>query len=362
VTHAQSDEPLSHSFLSGPLETVMAFAPGRVNLIGDHTDYTGGLALPMAIDLGTEVIFSPDRSASMIELSSSTEPEAARVPVDMAADPWELGMLLPEWARHVGAVVAVTHPLYGGKGSITTSLPVGAGLSSSASLEIAVALALGFEGSSRSLARACQHAEQAASGVLTGIMDQLAITLAEPGCALLVDCASLETTPVRIPEQAEILVFHCGVRRTVVGSAYAERRAECEAAERQVGPLRSASPWEVDRLRDPTLRRRARHVVSENARVRSFAGALEHGDLRTAGALMNESHGSLTIDFEVSIPELDRLVHRLQGLRGVHGARMTGAGFGGCVVALADEGAVRLPVRGYDGWVVQPAGPASRHR
>jgi galactokinase len=360
--YVEDDELMDEFHVGGPLETILAFAPGRVNLIGDHTDYTGGFAVPMAIDLGTEVIFSPDRSATMIELSSSLEPETARVPVDMAADPWELGMLLPEWARHIGAVVSVTHPFYGGKGSITTTLPVGAGLSSSASLEIAVALALGFEGDARSLARSCQQAEQTASGVRTGIMDQLAITLAEAGHALLLDCATLEAVPVTIPDRAELLVFHCGVARTVVGTAYAERRAECEAAERIIGPLRSASPWEVDRLRDPTLRKRARHVVSENARVRSFVAALEHGDLRAAGSLMNESHGSLAMDFEVSIPELDALAHRLQGVTGVHGARMTGAGFGGCVVALADHGAARLPLRGYDGWIVRPSGPAARHR
>ena len=350
------DEPAS-----SPLETVVAFAPGRVNLIGDHTDHTGGLAVPMAIDLGTEVVFSPDRSAGTIELSSSVEAETARVPLQMASDPWELAMLLPEWARHVGAVVATVHPLYGGKGTITTTLPVGAGVSSSASLETAVALALGFEGGPEALARACHQAEQAASGVRTGIMDQLAITLAEPGHAMMLDCSTLESRQVPVPDSAEILLFHSGISRTVARSAYAERRAECEAAERQIGPLRSASPWEVDRIPDPILRRRARHVVSENARVRGFVAALAHRDLKAAGALMNESHGSLAVDFEVSIPELDALADRVQGLGGVYGARMTGAGFGGCVVALAEPGAVRLPIRGYEGWIVRPSGPARRH-
>jgi galactokinase len=344
----------------GPLEAVTAFAPGRVNLIGDHTDYTGGLAVPMAINLGTEVVFHPDATAAMIELSSSIEPETARVPVHMASDPWDLGMLLPEWARHVGAVVSVMHPRYGGKGMISTTLPVGGGLSSSASLEIAVALALGYEGDGVTLARLCQQAEQAASGVRSGILDQLAITLAQPGHALLLDCATFDARPVPIPDGLEILVAHCGVARTLTTSAYAERRAECEAAERLIGPLRSATPWEVDRLADPTLRRRARHVVTENARVRQFVSALDRKDGCAAGKIMSDSHASLTMDYEVSIPELDELVSRLQAMRGVLGARMTGAGFGGCVVALAERGMVRLPIRGVDAWIARSAGPALR--
>jgi len=344
----------------GPLDAVTAFAPGRVNLMGDHTDYTGGLALPMAIHLGTEVVFHPDAGAITIELSSSIEPETAKVPLDMVPEPWNLGMLLPEWARHVGAVVSVLRPRWGGKGTVTTTLPVGGGLSSSASLEIAIALALGYEGDALALARACQHAEQAASGVRTGILDQLAITLAQPGHALLLDCGTLEVRPVPIPANLEILVAHCGVARTLARSAYTERREECEAAERLIGPLRSAKVWEVDRLADSVLRRRARHVVTENARVRQFASCLERNEGAAAGAIMSDSHASLAMDYDVSIPELDELVRRLQAMRGVLGARMTGAGFGGCVVALAERGTVRLPIRGVDAWIVRPRGPAHR--
>ncbi|MFZ0172307.1 MAG: galactokinase family protein [Acidimicrobiales bacterium] len=337
-----------------------AFAPGRVTLIGDHTDYTGGLALPIAINLGTEVVFHPDATADCIELSSSLEPESARIPLAVPANPWDLGMILPEWGRHVGAIASIVRPRYGGKGTITTTLPVGAGLSSSAALEIAVALALGYAGDALSLAQACQLAQQVASGVRTGIVDQLAITLAEAGHAMLLDCSTLRATAVAIPEEVEVIVAHCGVVRSIVASAYAERRAECEAAERLVGPLRSATPWEVDRLSDPVLRRRARHVVSENARVRQFVAALQRNDLRAAGQLMNDSHASLAADFEASIPELDGLAERLRSMSGVFGARMTGAGFGGCVVALAERGSVRLPLRGVQAWRTLPSEAARR--
>jgi galactokinase len=346
--------------VSEPLEPVTAFAPGRVNLIGDHTDYTGGLAMPAAIDLGTEVVFFPDRSVQTIELSSSVEAETARVPLNVALDPWELGMLLPEWTRFVGAVVAVVKPRFGGKGSITTSLPIGSGLSSSASLAIATALALGFEGSRQELIKACQDAEHAASGVRGGLLDQMAITMGRAGTALLLDFSEMTVEHIQLPEGVDILIAHCGVSRSLATSAYNQRKAECEVAEQLIGPLRAATHFDVDRLKDPVLRRRARHVVTENARVRMFASALTMGDLRGAGSIMNLSHASLAIDYEVSIPELDELATRLQSLPGVYGARMTGAGFGGCVVALAEHNSVRLPIRGVDAWIAQASRGAHR--
>jgi galactokinase len=344
---------------TGPIEAVTAFAPGRVNLIGDHTDYTGGLAVPMAIHLGTEIVFHPDTTAAAVELSSSLEPESARVALAVAGHAGD-AVTLPEWGRYVAAVVAVVGPRFGGKGTITTTLPVGSGLSSSASLEVALALALGFVGDAVALAKACQEAEHMASGIRTGILDQLTITLARAGQALLLDCATLEARPVPIPDGLDVVIAHSGVARSIVGSAYAERRAECEAAERLIGSLRSATPWDVDRLVDPVLRRRARHVVSENARAVQFAAALERNDPRAAGRLMNDSHASLATDYEVSIPELDELADRLRSIEGVLGARMTGAGFGGCVVALAEKGSVRLPLRGVDAWRVLPSEAAHR--
>jgi galactokinase len=320
--------------------TVRAFAPGRVNLIGDHTDTTGGLVLPMAVHLGTTV--EVERGGEEVRLRSTTEEEPAAVPLDVA-DP---AAVAPAWARYVAGVVAEVRPGEGATGTVSTTLPVGAGLSSSAALEVAVALALGFEGTPVELALACQRAEHAASGVPSGIMDQLASAAGVAGSALLMDCKTLERTAVPLPSGIEVVVVHSGEARALAGSAYAERRQQCEAAEAEIGPLRAASADAVDAIGDPVLRRRARHVVTENARVREAATALAAGDVAAAGRAMAASHASLRDDFEVSTPALDRLVDELSATDGVLGARLTGAGFGGCVVALARPGAVRR------GWVV----------
>jgi galactokinase len=267
----------------------------------------------------------------------------------VGGDVGTIGPAAPGWARYVAGVVEVLRPDVGGTGTVSTTLPIGAGLSSSAALEVALALALGFEGSALQLAELCQRAEHAAWGVRTGILDQLAIASGRAGHALLLDCGTLEVTPVAVPEGAEILVLDSGQRRSVAASAYAERRAQCEAAAAVVGPLRDASATDVEGLADPVLRRRARHVVSENARVSDFADRLRVGDLAAAGELMGESHASLRDDFEVSTRALDDLVERVTSIPGVHGARMTGAGFGGCVVALAETGSAA------PGWRMQPA-------
>jgi galactokinase len=321
--------------------TVRAFAPGRVNLIGDHTDTTGGLVLPMAIHLGTTV--EVERGGREVRLRSDAEDEPAVVALDVA----EPAAVEPAWARYVAGVVAEVRPSAGARGTVTTTLPVGAGLSSSAALEVAVALALGFDGAPVALALACQRAEHAASGVPSGIMDQLASAAGVEGSALLIDCTTLDRTPVPLPPDVEVVVVHSGEPRALAGSAYAERRRQCEAAEAVVGPLRSASPEAVAAIDDPLLRRRARHVVTENARVRDAAAALRAGDAVAAGAAMAASHASLRDDFEVSTPALDRLVAELAATPGVFGARLTGAGFGGCAVALTRPGALR------QGWVVR---------
>ncbi len=311
-----------------------AFAPGRVNLIGEHTDYTGGYAVPMAVHLGTTVTFEvggPD-----IRFTSVDEAEPAIVPLDVA-DP---SQLRPDWARYVAAVVAEVRPGAGGAGTVSTSLPIGAGLSSSAALEVAVALALGFEGSPLELALVCQRAEQRASGVPCGVMDQLASAAGVAGHALLLDCATNEAIPVPLPGGVEAVAVHSGQQRTLVGSAYADRRASCEQAAAMVGPLRDATSSDLGAIEDPVVRRLAHHVVTENARALAFVEALRTGDVGTAGALMDESHRSLRDDFEVSTPVLDELVARLGRVPGVLGARLTGAGFGGCAVVLCEEGAV----------------------
>lgn len=333
---------------------VRAHSPGRVNLIGDHTDYNEGLALPMAVDLGTTVTFVPDGGTRVV-LRSSSEPDAADVDVHVALDPGQLRALEPRWARYVAAIVATVRPSSGGAGTIDTTLPIGAGLSSSAALEVATALALGCEPEPLVLARTCQYAEQAATGVPTGIMDQLVVSAAQEGSALMIDFADLSMEAVEMPAGAEVVVVHSGETRFLDRSAYAQRRAECEAAAFRMGPLGRLDPEVALALPDALLRRRARHVVSECARVRWFAEALRTGDLAEAGRLMTASHHSLADDYEVSTPGLDSLVESLVGRQGVFGARLTGAGFGGCVVALTEPGALDLGAFATPAWRVQAA-------
>lgn len=326
---------------------IRAHAPGRVNLIGDHTDHTGGLVLPMAIDLGTTV--EGERGGEEVELRSDWTDEVAVVPLDVV-DP---ATVEPAWARYVAGVVTELRPAVGFRGTVTTSLPVGAGLSSSAALEIAMALALGADGAPLVLAQLGQRAEQSASGVPCGIMDQLASTGGVAGHALRIDCTSLEVALVPLPEGVEVVVVDSGQRRALATSAYAERAAACRAAQAEIGPLRNAALDDVRAIADPVVRRRARHVVTENARVDAFAAALRSGDLAAAGAEMAQSHASLRDDFEVSTPALDALVARLVRTPGVLGARLTGAGFGGCAVALMEQDAP-LP-HGLAGWRVRPS-------
>lgn len=326
---------------------IVSRAPGRANVIGDHTDYTGGLVLPMAIDLATTV--TVERGGDVVRLTSDRDADEAVVPLDVQ-DP---ASVHPRWARYVAGVVAELRPDVGAVGKVTTTLPLGGGLSSSAALEVAVAGALGFEGDAKSLAALCQRAEHRASGVLTGIMDQLVIAAGVEGALLLIDCRSLDATPVPMPDSVVVVGVDSGVARTLVGSAYAERRAQCEASEREVGSLRDASLADVERIADAVTRRRARHVVTENQRVIEFADALRSGLLDVAGALMDASHASLRDDFEVSTPEVDALVERIRATPGVYGARMTGAGFGGVVVALCE------PDAPMDGWRFTPSAGAT---
>jgi galactokinase len=325
-----------------------AFAPGRVNLIGDHTDYTDGVVLPMAIDLGTTV--SGHRSGSRVVLRSEALDGVADVPLDIA-DP---SAVEPSWACYVAGVVAELRPSSGFEGTVTTTLPIGAGLSSSAALEVAVALALGADVADPvAVARLCQRAEQRASGVPCGIMDQLASVAGVEGHALRIDCRTVEVRPVRIPDEVEVVVVDSGQGRRLAGSAYADRVAACRAAESVVGPLRDARVADLTAITDPVVRRRARHVVTENERVEEVCRAFAGRAIDAVGEAMAASHASLRDDYEVSTSVLDALVERLTGTAGVIGARLTGAGFGGCVVALLHPGAT-LPddVRS---WRVRPS-------
>lgn len=322
---------------------VRATAPGRVNLIGDHTDYMGGLVLPMAVQLGTTI--TATRGGSRIELASEQVPGTLTLELPVA----DAATVEPTWGRYVAGVAAELDAHVGLTGTVTSDLPLGSGLSSSAALEVATALALGDDGTPLQVAQRCQSAEQRATGVPCGIMDQLASAAGVRDHALLIDCATLQVTPIAVPERARVWVVHSGQERQLVGSAYADRRAECEAAAAIVGPLPTAGPDRIEELDDPVMRARARHVRSECARVEQFAAALAAQDLAAAGALMVQSHRSLRDDFQVSTARLDELVDELCTIDGVHGARLTGAGFGGCVVALAEPG-VEL-----EGWQVHAA-------
>ncbi|MEY2755620.1 MAG: galactokinase [Actinomycetota bacterium] len=316
-------------------------APGRVNLIGDHTDYTGGLVLPMAIDRATVIDGEP--GGDRIMLTSIDEPD----PVDLPLRVDHPESVSPAWGRYVAGVVSELAPTIGFRGTVTTAIPIGAGLSSSAALELAVALALGAEGSPLDIALMCQRAEQRASGVPSGIMDQWCIAAGLEGHALMMDCGTLLAAPVRIPDDVEVVVQFVA-HRTLVGSPYADRVAECATAEAAIGPLRDATLLDTGRIGDPVAQRRARHVVAENQRVRDMAAALELHELADAGRLMVESHESLRDLYETSTPQMDAAVARLVATPGVWGARMTGGGFGGCVVALTQPGALT------EGWIVRP--------
>jgi galactokinase len=330
-------------------EQLRVWAPGRVNLIGGHSDYSGGLVLPMAVDLGTTIV--GHRGHERVVLVSQDDPEPAEVELD-ETDP---ASVTPSWARYVAGVVAEVAPTTGFIGRVSTTIPIGTGLSSSAALEVAVALSLVGDDrvDRRELALACQRAEHRASGVPCGIMDQFASLLGVEGHAILIDCSTFDVTPVALPDDIAIVVVDSGQRRSLATVGYADRRAEVARAEALLGHLPSASLTDVEGLDDEVVRKRARHVVTENHRVRDFVSVLAKGDLATAGALMTESHISLRDNQEVTTPALDTLVERLIAIPGVYGARLTGGGWGGCVIALADPGVLD------EGWTVRASAGAS---
>ncbi|MEX1144361.1 MAG: galactokinase [Acidimicrobiia bacterium] len=339
-------------------------APGRVNLIGDHTDYCEGFVLPMAIDrvcvLSVETVPGDRVRAQSLDVDGV---------LDVAADGHdEPSTIEPAWGRFVaGAVQVVTERgarLPGLELSVSSTVPAGSGLSSSSALAVALTLGLadagGLEFDRRDAARAALDAEVRATGVPGGLMDQLASLFGELGHALLIDCRSLDVEPIPLPAQLAVLVVHSGLPRTLARSEYGERRAACERAATDLG---------VKTLRDATLEQvrddpRARHVVTENTRVVAFADALRSGDVNSLGPILLASHASLRDDFEVSTPELDLLVELLVD-DGAYGARLTGAGFGGCVVALcqrnrADNVLARTVERYQKGTGLQPSAFVAR--
>ena len=323
-------------------------SPGRVNLIGDHTDYTGGLVLPMAIDRYTTI--SGTRTTASVHLRSQNEPEPVKFELPISSP----DKVTPSWGRYVAGVAAeMQNRAQGFDGEISCTIPIGAGLSSSAALEVATALALNDMSTPIERAKLCQRAEFRSVGVPCGIMDQLTVTSGIRDHALLIDCHALTILPVQLPNDVKVVVQFIAERK-LASSSYAERVAQCNAAEQIVGPLRLANLSSLASITDETIFRRARHVVSENQRVRDFAAMMRTGDLKSAGQLMIESHNSLDADFETSTPQMNSAVAAAIAQPGVFGARMTGGGFGGCIVILADITAK------VDGWQVRAVNAASQ--
>jgi galactokinase len=321
---------------AGPIVPHHWRAPGRVNVIGDHTDYQDGFCLPMAVDLDCRVSASPD-SGDAVRARSAQLPGEVVVGVEGRTDP---ATVEPRWGRFVAGAVAACAArgahLPACRVTITSSVPAGSGLSSSSALSVALVLTLadlaGLELGWVEVARLALDAEVRATGVPGGLLDQMTALSAVAGHVLLLDCRSLTVEPIPLPRALGVVVVHSGRERSLADSAYAERRAEVEAVAARIGvaTLRDATRAQV--RNDP----RARHVVTENARVLAFADALRAGRIGELGPLMLESHASLRDDYAVSTPELDRTVALLME-HGALGARLTGAGFGGCVVGLVQR-------------------------
>ncbi len=316
-------------------------APGRVNLIGEHTDYNDGFVFPMAIDRATWIALRPrdDNRVRAISIDMDDRREFALddLPRPSTVD-WIDYLIGVAWALQRRG-----HALRGWDGVLSGDVPIGSGLSSSASLELATARAFhavsGFHWDSAAIALACQAAENQWLGVNCGIMDQMISAAGVQDRALLIDCRSLETWSAPLPPGAAVVILDTNTRRGLVDSAYNERRAQCEAAARHFGvaALRDVERRSFERRADelePLMRRRARHVISENERTLRARDAMNAGDAAALGQLMVESHISLRDDFEVSSPALDAIVDCANAEASCYGARMTGAGFGGCAVAL----------------------------
>jgi galactokinase len=315
-------------------------APGRVNLIGEHTDYNDGFVLPLAINRAIWIALIPRADRQVVAYSLDYD---ERITLSLQAI--EHGG--PGWSEYLKGVAwaleEAGYQLTGWQGALAGDVPLGAGLSSSAALELATARAFAavshLNWSPPEMARLAQKAENRWVGVNCGIMDQMISAAGVAGHALLIDCRSLQTTPAPFPEGTVVVVMDTNTRRGLVDSAYNERRAQCEEASRFFG---------VPALRDvdlatfknraaempPLTRRRARHVITENQRTLQAVEAMQCSDARLLGELMKASHISLRDDFEVSSPELDLMVELATRQPGCFGARMTGGGFGGCAVAL----------------------------
>jgi galactokinase len=353
---------------------LVARAPGRVNLIGEHTDYNDGFCLPMALPFDTALALSDH---------GDTEAGAVTVVADgfgeVTIDPHGDSRSVPTWARHVAGCVTLLAtagiPAGGWRGTIVTDIPTGASLSSSAAVEVAVITAVlaraGTQWTPIEIARLGQRVEHEVVGIPTGILDQFISAGARVGHAGLMDCRELTLTPVPLPAGVVVAVLDSGTRRRLAEAAYGERRAACERAAAALGvpALRDATLDQVATLSNATDRRRAHHVVSENLRTLAAAEALRSGNAAQFGRLMRASHTSLRDDYEVSGPGLDAIVEAAETAPGCLGARMTGGGFAGCAVALVDAdhadeftAAVLATYDYHDAaqvWICEPAAGAS---
>ena len=350
--------------------TCVARAPGRVNLLGEHVDYNGGFVLPAAIDRATWVAFSPSPSEHTTVLAVDVAQEAVIAPETLQAKTDTHDAPLPAWAQYPAGVMCALaqagHATPAMQAVFSSDVPSGAGLSSSAALELAFGVAWqqlgGWSIPPMDLALLGQRAENQYVGVNCGIMDQFASACGQKDRLLYLDCRSLEWRSVPLPEDLAIVIADTTVRHALTTSAYNNRRSACEAAVRLLGQalpgiqtLRDVSPMDFNRLAGSLpveVARRARHVVEEIARTETAVGYLENGQIGEFGRLMNDCHASLRDLNEVSCPELDAMAAIAQSLPGCYGARLTGAGFGGCTVNLvaqeAAQGFTQALAAGYE--------------
>jgi galactokinase len=343
----------------GGRPTWAASAPGRVNLIGEHTDYSGGFVLPIAIDRACIAVGAPAKGRETRVFSVDLNAEAGfdlTAPLRAGPEAGSNSVARGSWPSYVAGVAAQFQRLPGlGLVNldivIASSVPVGSGLSSSASLEVAVATVLeestGVRLQPERKALLCQAAEHEFAGVPCGIMDQFISVMGRAGYALLIDCRAQRGTTIPGPAGASVVVINTNIHHALASGEYAVRKAACVSAAGKLGvpELRDVGGPDVESAGTAAglsdiERRCVRHVVGENARVLEAAAALRAGDLRAFGRLMLESHASLRDDYRVSCPELDTVVDAAQRTPGVFGARMTGGGFGGCAIAMVEPGAV----------------------
>ena len=323
----------------GSFPEILVRCPARVNLIGEHTDYNDGFVLPMAIPFETLIAASPSGNNMM----TITSEGFGSVKFSLEDNP----MRTPGWGRFIhgmGSFMSRSQsPPLGWNGYISSTIPSGANLSSSAALEVASGIVFKSLGamdvSLTEIALLGKRVENELIGVNSGVMDQLACALSQQGNALLLDCLSLDTSPVLIPEGAGVVIMDTGTRRELKSTSYNDRRKDCEVAASALGfsSLRDASMNDLKSLTNALSRRRAQHVISENERVLKVVRSFAENDSATAGHLFNQSHTSLKEDFAVSGPALDRIVEIATTGPGCFGARITGGGFAGSAVALIDK-------------------------